>query len=135
MDAQARIWYKTDSIILSLQSLHRIIRLKPSTGYEEVWHIRQAPRLPAPFQQSLRPDSAPQHQTSWSSKTLQVGEIQRLQDFPISTTHAYNGRRRADKKYYHYADMKRSEILELRDELTKIDNSGGEDEVFSDDEI
>ena len=39
------------------------------------------------------------------------------------------------KKYYHYADMKRSEILELRDELTKIDNSGGEDEVFTDDEI
>ena len=98
MDAQARIWYKTDSIILSLHSLHRIIRLKPSTGYEEVWHVRQAPRLPAPFQQSLRPDSAPQHQTSWSSKTLQVGEIQRLQDFPISTTHAYNGRRRAGKK-------------------------------------
>ena len=135
MDAEARIWYKTDSIILALHSLHRIIRLKPSTGYEEVWHVRQAPRLPAPFQQSLRPDSAPHHQTSWPSKTLQVGEIQRLQDFPISTTHAYNGRRRAGKKYYHYSDMKRSEILELRDELTKIDNSGGEDEVFSDDEI
>ena len=39
------------------------------------------------------------------------------------------------KRYYHYADMKRSEILELRDELTKIDNFADEDEVFTDDEI
>ena len=39
------------------------------------------------------------------------------------------------KRYYHYADIKRSEIRKLRDELTKIDNSGDEDEVFTDDEI
>ena len=108
MDAQARIWYKTDSKILSLHSLHRIIVSSFSSsyhtfetkhyGYKEVWHVRQAPRLSTPFQQSLRPDSAPQHQTSWSTKTLHVSEIQRLQDFPISTTHAYNGRRRAGQK-------------------------------------
>ena len=38
------------------------------------------------------------------------------------------------KSYYHYADMKRSEILVLRSELSKIDNDEPE-EAFSDDEM
>ena len=93
-------------------------------GYEEIWDVRQASRLIVPFQQSLRPDFAPQNQTPWSTKTLQLSQIQRLQDFPISTTHAYYGGRRAGQKIVHYADMKRTEILELRDGLVKVDNSG-----------
>ena len=38
------------------------------------------------------------------------------------------------KSYYHYANMKRYEILELRSELSKIDNDETE-EAFSDDEM
>ena len=98
MDAQAQCWYKTGSEILSLHSSSYYTFDTKHHGYEEVRDVRQAPRLPAPFQQSLRSDSAPQHQTSWSTKTLQVGEIQQLQDFPVSTTHAYDGRRRAGQK-------------------------------------
>ena len=36
------------------------------------------------------------------------------------------------KSYYHYADMKRSEIIVLRTELSKVDNS--EDELISSDD-
>ena len=39
------------------------------------------------------------------------------------------------KRYYHYADMKRTEIFELSDELTEVDNSENEDDVFTEDEI
>ena len=39
------------------------------------------------------------------------------------------------KTYYHYADMKRSEILKLQDEMRKLDTSGSEDDVITDDEL
>ena len=39
------------------------------------------------------------------------------------------------KRYYHYADMKRTEILELRAELAKLDSSENEDDVMTDDEM
>ena len=37
------------------------------------------------------------------------------------------------KRYYHYADMKRSEILDLRCEIKQAENSE-DDDVISDDE-
>ena len=39
------------------------------------------------------------------------------------------------KKYYHYADMKRSEILYLRNELSKVDDSDDEVDVSRDEEL
>ena len=40
------------------------------------------------------------------------------------------------KRYYHYADMKRSEILQLRSELNKADISDtDENELITDDEL
>ena len=40
------------------------------------------------------------------------------------------------KRYYHYADMKRSEILHLRCELNKADISDtNENELITDDEL
>ena len=39
------------------------------------------------------------------------------------------------KRYYHYADMKRTEILELRAELAKLDSSENEDDVMTDEEL
>ena len=38
------------------------------------------------------------------------------------------------KNYYHYADIKRSEIIDLRTELSKVDNSEDELDMSSDDE-
>ena len=38
------------------------------------------------------------------------------------------------KGYYHYADIKRSEIIDLRAELSKVDNSEDELDMSSDDE-
>ena len=38
------------------------------------------------------------------------------------------------KRYYHYADMKRSEILHLRCELKKLDDSE-DDDVITDEEL
>ena len=39
------------------------------------------------------------------------------------------------KSYYHYADMNRSEIIVLRTELSKVDNSEDELDISSDDEL
>ena len=39
------------------------------------------------------------------------------------------------KNYYHYADMKRSEIIDLRTELAKVDDSEDELDISSDDEL
>ena len=39
------------------------------------------------------------------------------------------------KRYYHYADMKRNEIFELRAELSKFDNSESEDDCLTDEEM
>ena len=38
------------------------------------------------------------------------------------------------KRYYHYADMKRNEILDLRCELKKLDDSE-DDDVITDEEL
>ena len=38
------------------------------------------------------------------------------------------------KRYYHYADMKRSEILDLRCELKRLDDSE-DDDVITDEEL
>ena len=70
LDAQGSTWYKT----VDRDSFGHSLRLKTSSyptthhdGYEDLESIRQAPRQQAPFQQSLRPDSAPQHQTPGST--------------------------------------------------------------------
>lgn len=39
------------------------------------------------------------------------------------------------KQYYHYADMKRSEILELRNKLAKLDEFEAQKYATSDDEM
>ena len=39
------------------------------------------------------------------------------------------------KRYYYYADMKRSEIMQLRTELSKVDDSETELDVSTDEEL
>ena len=85
---------------MTLFYYHWIIVTKTRTqnGYEEIWDVRSPLRKPETFQPSLWPDSTPQLQTTWSTETISVSKVQRLQDFPIPSAHAYTGSRRAGEE-------------------------------------
>ena len=104
-------------------------------GFEEVRDVRPASRLSSPFHQSLRPDSTSQHKTSWSTKTLQVGETENYNSLRFPLRLRMMATEGLVKKYYHYADLKRSEILQLRTELSKVNDSETELDVSSDEEL
>ena len=67
-------------------------------GFTAIRYVYQASRLSAPFQQSLRPDSTPQRQTSWFKKTLQVRKNRKLQLAAISAAPANDGDGRAGEE-------------------------------------
>ena len=139
VDAQASIWYKTDRNIALLHYLH-LKKTRPTTfitmvmkTFEMYAKLHDSQRR---FNRACDQILLLNTQTSWPTKTIQLSKDQRLQDFPVSTTNAHDGGRLGlVKTYYHYADMKRTEILECRAELTKIDNSENEDEVLMDDDM
>ena len=136
MDAQARFWYKTDNEIFSLHSLHRILRLKPSImvmkKFEMYAKLHDCQRR---FNRACDQILLLNTRLHGLRKRYKSARSSNCKTFRFPLRMRIMVAEGLVKRYYHYADIKRSEILKLRDELTKIDNSGDEDEVFSDDEI
>ena len=110
------------------------LRITQHYGYEEVWDGRPAVRNSETIQPSLWPDSASQHQATWSKETLPVCKIRlnKTLRFPLRLRIMIE--EGLVKQYYHYANMKRNEIIHLRSQLNKDDDVES-DELISDDDL
>ena len=139
VDAQASIWYKTVRNIALLHSLH-LKKTRPATFINMVMKTFE---MYAKLHDSQRRFNRACDQILLLNTRLRClrkryNSAAKTSD---SKTFRFPLRMRMMvveglvKTYYHYADIKRTEILECRAELTKIDNSENEDEVPMDDEI
>ena len=138
VDAQASIWYKTDRNIALLHSLH-LKKTRPTTF---ITMVMKTFEMYAKVHDSQRRFNRACDQILLLNTRLR-GLQKRYNSAKTSDSKTFRFPLRMRmmvveglvKTYYHYADMKRTEILECRAELTKIDNSEKEDEVLMDDEM
>ena len=138
VDAQASIWYKTVRNIALLHSLH----LKKTLPATFITMVIKTFEMHAKLHDSQCRFNRACDQILLLNTRLR-GLRKRYSSAKTSDSKTFRFPLRMRmmvveglvKTYYHYADMKRTEILECRAELTKIDNSENEDEVLMDDEM
>ena len=138
VEAPASIWYKTVRNIALLHSLH----LKKTRPTAIITMVMKTFEMYAKLHDSQRRFNRACNQILLLNTRLR-GLRKRYNSAKTSDSKTFRFPLRMRmimveglvKTYYHYADMKRTEILECRAELTKIDNSEKEDEVLMDDEM
>ena len=138
VDAQAYIWYKTVRNIALLHSLH-FKKTRPATS---ITMLMKTIEMYAKLHDNQRRFNRACDQILLLNTRLR-GLRKRYNSAKTSNSKTFRFPLRMRmmvveglvKTYYHYADMKRTEILECRAELTKIGNSENEDEVLMDDEM
>ena len=113
MDAQAQCWYKTGSETLSFHSLHRIIRLIPSIMvmkklemYAKVHDCQR--RFNRACDQILLLNT----RLHGLRKRYKSARSSNCKTFRFPLRMRMMVAEGLVKRYYHYADMKRSEIIE-----------------------
>ena len=138
VDAQTSIWYKTARNIALLHSLH-LKKTRPATF---ITMVMKTFEMYAKLHDSQRRFNRACDQILLLNTRLR-GLRKRYNSAKTSDSKTFRFPLRMRmmvveglvKTYDHYADMKRTEILECRAELTKIDNSENEDEVLMDHEM
>ena len=137
VDAHDTIWYKTGNSSFSCHSLHLKIPTQP-----RITMVMKTFEVYAKLHDSKRRFNRACDQIMLLNTRLR-GLRKRYNSARSSDSKTFRFPLRMRmmaveglvKTYYHYADMKRSEILELQAEMTKLDTSESEDDVKTDDEL